>query len=84
MNSLKIHPLWLLIVFAAGCFVWHILTAQRDMKYELAGIDSRLVQLETRNLEIEDAKANRESRFKWAERVGTLISQLLSKFHLWH
>src|SRR6266496_1247124 len=82
MNTIKIHPFLLLIAFAAGLFVYHLLLTQHTTRCALARIDSRLTRLEARDLEIENQKAKQQSRLacvRHALQFGGLICQFLGK-----
>ena len=76
----------LLIAFAAGLFVYHLLLTQRTTRYALAGLDSRLTRLEARDLEIETQKAKQQSRLacvRYVLQFVGLICQFLGKFRFW-
>ena len=86
MNTIKIHPFVLLIAFAAGLFVYHLLLTQHTTRYALAGIDSRLTRLEARDLEIETQKTKQQSRLACVRNVLQfvgLLSEFLGKFRFW-
>ena len=76
----------MLIAFAAGLFVYHLLLTQNRTTDALAGIDSRLARLEERTLEIANQEAKRKSRLACVgyvlQFVG-IVCQFFAKFRFW-
>jgi hypothetical protein len=86
MNSNKLNLLWLLIAFAAGALVCHILSTQRRLICANAGFDSRLARIEAREMQIETQKTKRRSRLVWVGYIlqfAGLVCQVLGKLRLW-